>query len=161
MVRLALAQARLLRRPPIAADAMIVGYPGHLDLLAARRAARGAPVVFNPLVSLVDTLVGDRGRFRPESVSARLLAAVDRRACAPPTWSWPTRRPTQSSFAELAGLADRHFAVCFVGAEERRLPTRLGAARADHSGFRREADPASRLETILGAARFAPSCDSE
>src|SRR5438270_794225 len=63
--RLALAEARLLRAPQERFDAVIVGYPGHFDLPAARRAAGGAPVVFNPLVSLADTFVDDRGRFRP------------------------------------------------------------------------------------------------
>src|SRR2546430_14282013 len=60
--------------------AFLVGYPGHFDLPAARRAARGRPVVFNPLVSLSDTLVADRGRFQRGSVPARLLEAADRRA---------------------------------------------------------------------------------
>ena len=32
------------------ADALIVGYPGHFDMPAAKRVARGRPVVFNPLV---------------------------------------------------------------------------------------------------------------
>ena len=62
--RLALAEARLRRRPKDDFDALIVGYPGHLDLAAARRVARGRPVVFNPLVSLYDTFVEDRRRFR-------------------------------------------------------------------------------------------------
>ena len=78
--RLALAEARLARRPRDTFDAVIVGYPGHLDLPAAKRAARGRPVVFNPLVSLADTLVDDRRRFRPCSLPARALAAIDRHA---------------------------------------------------------------------------------
>src|SRR5204862_4273587 len=69
-LRLAAAEARLFTRRPRGFDALVVGYPGHLDLPAARRAARGRPVVFNPLVSLADTLVGDRGRFRPGSLAA-------------------------------------------------------------------------------------------
>src|SRR4051794_28559989 len=80
-LRLAAAEARLFSaRPAAGADAVIVGYPGHFDLPAARRAARRRPVVFNPLVSLADTLVDDRGRFRPGSPRARALAAIDRRA---------------------------------------------------------------------------------
>jgi glycosyltransferase involved in cell wall biosynthesis len=64
--RLLAAEARLLRRRRgDDFDAIVVGYPGHLDLWPARRAARGRPVVFNPLLSVSDTLVGDRGRFRP------------------------------------------------------------------------------------------------
>ena len=51
--RVGLAEARLLfgnRRERF--DAVIVGYPGHFDLPAAKRIARGRPVLFNPLVSL-------------------------------------------------------------------------------------------------------------
>src|SRR5437588_3124423 len=46
-VRLALAEGRLLRRPPEPFDIVLVGYPGHLDLATARRAAAGRPIVFN------------------------------------------------------------------------------------------------------------------
>ncbi|TML41975.1 MAG: glycosyl transferase family 1, partial [Actinobacteria bacterium] len=48
LTRLALAEARLFRRPREDFDALIVGYPGHLDLAAARRVAGPRPVVFNP-----------------------------------------------------------------------------------------------------------------
>src|SRR6266480_2766920 len=37
--RLAAAEVRLLRRPTAEFDVLLVGYPGHLDLAAARRAA--------------------------------------------------------------------------------------------------------------------------
>jgi len=60
--RLAFAELELFRRPDAGFDAVVVGYPGHLDLAAARRVARGRPVVFNPLVSLSDTLVSEIGR---------------------------------------------------------------------------------------------------
>ena len=70
-VRQLLAQRRGRAEPRLAvagrestSDASIVGYPGHFDLPAAKRVAAGGPLVFNPLVSLHDTLVSDRGRFR-------------------------------------------------------------------------------------------------
>ena len=69
-LRLAGAELRLLRGADPEFDAVVVGYPGHLDLPAARRVAKDRPVVFNPLVSLADTLVDDRGRFRPGSRSS-------------------------------------------------------------------------------------------
>ena len=78
--RLGLAECRLLTGRSPAADVVVVGYPGHLDLRAARRAARGQPVVFNPLVSLFDTLVGDRGRFGAGSLPGRALRWLDRKA---------------------------------------------------------------------------------
>src|SRR5207249_1887528 len=77
--RLAAAELRLLRRPRADFDLLLVGYPGHLDLLAARRAAGNRPIVFNPLVSLADTFVADRGRFGRESLAAGALEAIDRR----------------------------------------------------------------------------------
>src|SRR5206468_4157945 len=61
-------------------DAVFVGYPGHFDVPRARRVAGRRPLVFNPLISLHDTLVGDRSRFRQGLFAARILWMVDRRA---------------------------------------------------------------------------------
>jgi glycosyltransferase involved in cell wall biosynthesis len=64
-------------------DLVVVGYIGQLDVLLARflMVFRGpAKLVFNPLVSLYDTLIDDRGLFGPRSLPARLLFALDRRA---------------------------------------------------------------------------------
>src|SRR5919198_5880494 len=116
-LRLAVAEARLLRRPADDFDAVVVGYPGHLDLPAARRAARGRPVVFNPLVSLADTLVADRGRFRPGSLAARALEAIDRHAFRSADVVVADTEPHAHFFAQLSGRDD--VAVCLVGAEER------------------------------------------
>jgi glycosyltransferase involved in cell wall biosynthesis len=155
-LRLAVAQARLLRRPRVEADAVIVGYPGHLDLPAARRVARGRPVVFNPLVSLVDTLVGDRARFRPGSVPARLLAAVDRRALREADVVVADTQANADFFAELAGLPEQRFAVCFVGAEEEVFRPGWAPEEPATAVFVGKLIPLHGLETILGAARFAP-----
>src|SRR5262249_55478842 len=73
-VGLVRAATRLARSGATDADAVLVGYPGHFDLLAARRVAAGRPVVFDPLVSLFDTFVTDRRRFRAGSVVGRALA---------------------------------------------------------------------------------------
>jgi hypothetical protein len=78
--RLARAELALLRRPTVEFDVVIVGYPGHLDMKAARWVARGHPVVFNPLVSLEDTVVGDRGLVSSSSLKARAIGRVDRSA---------------------------------------------------------------------------------
>jgi glycosyltransferase involved in cell wall biosynthesis len=153
--RLALAELRLLRRPP-PADAVIVGYPGHFDLPAARRAARRRPVVFNPLVSLVDTLVGDRGRFRTGSVPARLLAALDRRALRAADVVVADTQANADFLAELADLSEQHLAVCFVGAEEDVFKPGWAPEEPATAVFVGKLIPLHGLETILGAARFAP-----
>jgi glycosyltransferase involved in cell wall biosynthesis len=154
--RLALAEARLLRRPRGEADAVIVGYPGQLDLLAARRAARGRPVVFNPLVSLADTLVGDRGRFRPGSLPARLLTAIDRHALRAADVVVADTQANADFLAELAELPEQRFAVCFVGAEEAVFQPGWAPEVPPTAVFVGKLIPLHGLETILGAARFAP-----
>jgi glycosyltransferase involved in cell wall biosynthesis len=154
--RLLVAQARLLRRLSVQADAVLVGYPGHLDLPAARRAARGRPVVFNPLVSLVDTIVGDRGRFRAGSLPARLLAALDRHALRAADVIVADTQANADFLAELAGLPEQRFAVCFVGAEEDVFKPGWEPAEPATAVFVGKLIPLHGLETIVAAARFAP-----
>jgi glycosyltransferase involved in cell wall biosynthesis len=152
--RLAVAEARLVIRRPRGFDAFIVGYPGHLDLPAARRAARGRPIIFNPLVSLADTLVGDRRRFRPRSVAARALETIDRRAFRSADLVVADTHAHAQFLADLAGLAAVE--VCLVGAEDRlfrpgwRPPQRFTAL------FVGKLIPLQGIETILAAARLAP-----
>jgi glycosyltransferase involved in cell wall biosynthesis len=154
--RLALAEVRLLRAPRTEADAVIVGYPGHLDLATARRFARGRPIVFNPLVSLVDTLVSDRGRFRRGSLPARLLAAIDRRALRAADLVVADTAANAEFLAGLSGLPGERFAVCFVGAEERVFRPGWEPEQPASAVFVGKLIPLHGLETILEAARLAP-----
>ncbi|MBA3384319.1 MAG: glycosyltransferase [Actinobacteria bacterium] len=152
-LRLARAELRLLRRPSERYDAVIVGYPGHFDLPAARRAARGAPVLFNPLVSLADTLVSDRARFRAGSLPARALALVDRRALRAADVVVADTEQHARFLAELANL--ERVEVCFVGAEEQIFQPGP-ASSFTHALFVGKLIPLHGLETILEAARLAP-----
>ena len=151
------AQARLLGRRRLDADAFIVGYPGHFDLPAARRAARGRPVVFNPLVSLVDTLVADRGRFRPGSFAARALEAADRRAFRAADVVVADTAADAKFFAGLAGLDG--VPVCFVGAEDRLFAPSWSPPDRFVALFVGKLIPLQGVETILQAARKAPEID--
>ena len=151
--RLALAEARLFTRRPRGFDALIVGYPGHLDLPAARRAARGRPVLFNPLVSLADTFVADRRRFSPRSPAARVLEAIDRRAFDAAD---VVIADTQAHADFFASFTTTAIEVCFVGAEERlfrpgwRPPDQFTAV------FVGKLIPLQGVDVILAAARLAP-----
>ena len=151
-LRLAVAEASLLRRR-VAGEAILVGYPGHFDLPAARRAARGRPVIFNPLVSLADTFVADRGRFRPGSLPARTLAAVDRRALGAAD---VVVADTEAHARFLAGLAGHdHFEVCFVGAEDRLFSPPWEPREPFAALFVGKLIPLQGVGTILRAARLA------
>jgi glycosyltransferase involved in cell wall biosynthesis len=154
--RLALAELRLLQRPRAEFDALIVGYPGHFDLAAARRAARGRPVVFNPLVSLSDTFVGDRGRFRAGSPAARVLAGVDRRALRAADLVVADTRANADHLAEIAGLPPDRVEVAFVGAEERVFGPGWSPAGPFTILFVGKLIPLHGVETVLAAATEAP-----
>jgi len=155
-VRLGLAELRLLRRADEEFDALIVGYPGHFDLPAAKRAARGRPVIFNPLVSLADTFVADRGRFRDGSLAARALERVDRLALRSADLVVADTRADADHLAELGGLPRDRVEVAFVGAEERVF--RPGWAPAEPSTvlFVGKLIPLHGLETVLAAAGATP-----
>jgi glycosyltransferase involved in cell wall biosynthesis len=151
--RLALAEARLLMRRAPDADALIVGYPGHFDLLAARRAARGRPIVFNPLVSLADTFVSDRARFRPGSRFARFLERVDRRAFAAADL---VVADTEAHARFFAQFTDTPIEVCLVGAEERVFTPGWNPEEPFTALFVGKLIPLQGVDVVLEAARLAP-----
>lgn len=150
------AELRLLaRRPAGDFDVLLVGYPGTIDMVAARRAARGRPVVFDALVSLEDTFVGDRGRFRRGSLAARALGRLDRLALGRADL---VVADTEANARFLAGLAGHsRVASCLVGAEERLFrPGEAEPAERFHALFVGKLIPLHGIETILEAARLAP-----
>jgi len=155
-LRLLAAEARLLQRPEPGFDALIVGYPGHLDLAAARFAARGRPVVFNPLVSLADTLVDDRGRFRRGSLPARALAALDRRALRTANLVVADTEANADDLARRARIPHKKVAVCFVGAEERVFRPGWAPDEPFRALFVGKLIPLHGLGVVLEAARLLP-----
>jgi glycosyltransferase involved in cell wall biosynthesis len=154
--RLGLAELELLRRPPGEFDAVLVGYPGHFDLPAAKRAARGRPVIFNPLVSLSDTFVSDRGRFRAGSAAAWALTAVDRHALRAADLVVADTRASADHLAELAGLPRERIEVAYVGAEERVFGPGWSPPEPFTVLFVGKLIPLHGVETVLAAARAAP-----
>ncbi len=152
-LRLARTEASLLRGLDGDFDALVVGYPGHFDLAAAKCAARGRPIVFNPLVSLADTLVSDRGRFAADSRAAQVLRAVDRAAFRAADLVVADTAAQAAFFEELGA---RRVEVCFVGAEERLFTPAWRQPDEFTSLFVGKLIPLHGLETILQAARRAP-----
>jgi len=138
------------------ADALIVGYPGHFDMPAAKRVARGRPVVFNPLVSLFDTIVDDRQRFRRGSPGAGVVHIVDRRAFRRADRVVADTDAHAEFFRHEFGLAADRVEVCFVGAEDRLFRPGWQPETPFHALFVGKLIPLHGLETILTAAAIAP-----
>jgi glycosyltransferase involved in cell wall biosynthesis len=113
-------------------------------------------VIFNPLVSLHETLVEDRGRFPPGSPQAGLLRQVDRLALRRADLVVADTAQNARHLAQLADLTDERLAVCFVGAEERLFRPGWQPEEVFHALFVGKLIPLHGLETILAAARLAP-----
>jgi glycosyltransferase involved in cell wall biosynthesis len=157
--RLFLAELRLRFSNHDVFDVVLVGYPGHFDVPHARRVAGKRPLVFNPLISLHDTLVGDRSRFREGLFTARVLWVVDRRALRLSDLVVADTDANADFLAELGELPRERVRVCMVGAEDRLF----------HAGWRPDEPfrvlfvgkliPLHGVETILEAARLVPELE--
>ena len=154
-LRLMLAEARLWWPPRGEYDVVLVGYPGHFDMPRARRAAGRRPLVFNPLVSLYDTMVGDRGRYSEHSFAARVLLAVDRKALKVADLVVADTRANGNFLAELADIPRSKVEVCFVGAEDRVFHAGWRPDEPFRALFVGKLIPLHGLDTILDAARIA------
>jgi glycosyltransferase involved in cell wall biosynthesis len=154
--RLLAAEARLALKPIEGAGAVLVRYPGHADMAPARRAARGRPVVFDPLVSLFDTLVTDRRRFTARSWTGRALLAVDRRAFRGADLVVADTDAQATFYGDRFGVPPDRIAVCRVGAEERLFGPRAEVPDDFHALFVGKLIPLHGVDTILAAARLVP-----
>jgi glycosyltransferase involved in cell wall biosynthesis len=156
LARVLRAEGSLARRREDDADVVVVGYPGHFDMPAARRVARGRPVVFNPLVSLHDTLVGDRARFRPRSAAAAVLRGVDNLAFRGADLVVADTEAHAAFFRSAFGLAEVRVAVALVGADEPLFQPGWHPPEPFHALFVGKLIPLHGVETILAAAALAP-----
>jgi glycosyltransferase involved in cell wall biosynthesis len=159
LARAARAEARLAFGSAEGADVLVVGYPGHLDILPAKRVAQGRPVVFNPLVSLEDTMVGDRQVVSPRSPVAAAMRLVDRVAFRRADLVVADTAAHGRYFVERFALGDDRVAVCFVGAEERLFSSAPRDTSSFHVLFVGKLIPLHGLETILGAAALCPEIE--
>jgi glycosyltransferase involved in cell wall biosynthesis len=156
MARVAMKETRLLFGRKGAFDVLIVGYPGHFDMPAARRIAGRRPLVFNPLVSLWDTLVGDRERYAPGSRAAGILRHIDRIAFRRADLVVADTEQNARYFAERFSVPRERTAVCLVGAEDDVFRPGWQPGRTFEVLFVGKLIPLHGLETILGAARLVP-----
>jgi glycosyltransferase involved in cell wall biosynthesis len=155
-IRVALAEWRLRGGPRDGFEAVIVGYPGHFDMPQARKVAGKRPLVFNPLVSLADTLVADRGRFRHGSLAARVLKATDRRALRLADLVVADTDANAGFLADVGEIPRERVEVAYVGAEDRLFRPGWQPAAAFHALFVGKLIPLHGVDTILEAARLTP-----
>jgi glycosyltransferase involved in cell wall biosynthesis len=156
MLRALRAELRLARRSADGCDVVVVGYPGHLDMTAARRVAGSRPVVFNPLVSLEDTMVDDRRLLGRRSLRGRVLRAIDRRAFRTADLIVADTGAHAAYFGAHFDIPQERLAVCYVGAEDRLFSPGPRPESEFTVLFVGKLIPLHGVETILAAAALAP-----
>jgi glycosyltransferase involved in cell wall biosynthesis len=111
-------------------DALLVPAFGHRDVLLAAVIGRlsGVPVLFDPLVSRWDTQVGDLGRVRAGSMSARRLRWSDRLSLSLADLVLCDTWEHADFYSAQFGISRRNMARIPVGAD--RATYRLAASRS-------------------------------
>ena len=101
-------------------DAYLVSYPGWFDVPIVRLAAsiKRRPLVFDPFLSLHDTVISDRQLHSPGSMTARLTRAVDKWSLRWADLVVADTPPDLELFQELAGRLRRDGVVVPVGADD-------------------------------------------
>ncbi|MGH2962845.1 MAG: glycosyltransferase, partial [Solirubrobacterales bacterium] len=147
------ALAREQRRvPPV--DAVVAGYPAQPDTpfasLCARR--RRSPLVVDAMISLSDTLSGDRARVGRAAASS--LESLDRYAARRADLLITDTRAHAGYFADRYGLDRDSVGVVPVGAEPELFARAADPGGAATALFYGKLSPLHGLETILAAARM-------
>lgn len=101
-------------------DLVMVGYIGQLDLLWVKllNLFHRKPVVFNPLISLYDTLVMDRGIYTKGSIPGKALYHLDKWSMQLADLVILDTNAHIEYIADLFALNRKKFLRVFVGADE-------------------------------------------
>ncbi|MFP6626757.1 MAG: glycosyltransferase [Deltaproteobacteria bacterium] len=102
---------------------VVVGFNGQLDIMLLRLLAprKGPRIVFAPLVSLGETLVDDRGVYRPGSLAARVIMALDRLSCRLADVVVTDTKAHRDYFINVVGVRPESVQVCYLGPDPREL----------------------------------------
>jgi glycosyltransferase involved in cell wall biosynthesis len=136
-------------------DAVVMLYPGHIDavLLGPLWRLRGVSVVFDPFISLFDTIAGDRLLRDPRSVTGRIALLLDRWSCRIATVVLADTPYTADHLAEITGQPRGRIAVVWPGAYEPVFsPPDIGGGDPHRVLFYGTFIPLHGIDTIVRAA---------
>jgi glycosyltransferase involved in cell wall biosynthesis len=146
--------ARLIAALP-RSDAVIFGYIGQLDIIVLGPICKlfRKPIMFNPLITLTDTIVEDRLMAQPGSVLARVIGLVDAISLRMADIIIADTAENAEYIHERSGVPRSQIRSIFVGADEGvfRLIDREHSRSALHVLFYGKMIPLHGVETILAA----------
>ena len=153
-VSLALRYQRLKRNEG-GFDAVIVGYIGQLDMFLARALVRKggkALLIFNPMISLYDTLVTDREMVR-NPLLTRLLFLLDKKSCERADLVLLDTEEHARYFRKAFGLDN--ISTLYIGADRIFRPLKQKAGKGKiHILYYGKYTPLQGIEHIIRAAKL-------
>lgn len=102
-------------------DIMIIPWRGIMTLPLAKLIKKG-PIVYFPYVSIYDTLINDRKRFRKNSIPAKILWFIDKFACKISDLVILENYETIKYFCKEYKLDPNKFGKFIWGADENKFP---------------------------------------
>jgi glycosyltransferase involved in cell wall biosynthesis len=135
-------------------DAIVAGYPAQLDapFAAACARSRGVPLVVDAMISLSDTLLGDRQRVG--RLAGKSLERLDRFAARRANLLLTDTEAHAAYFVSQFGAAPARIGVVPVGAEPILFPRRPEQQGRVSALFYGKLSPLHGLETVLTASRM-------
>jgi len=97
---------------------IIVGYPGQTDIFLARILAPRKRIIFNPMISMYDTIISDRQMFKANSLSAKILLLIDKASCKLANIIIVDTPEHARYFKEKIGVDEKKLKVVPVGADD-------------------------------------------
>ena len=148
---------RFMRAPR--ADAILVSYPGHLDVLVLWLFAklRGMPVLWDVFLSAYNTVVEDRQKLQAGGLAARVIRAFEKLAVRAVARPFMDTRSHADYLAALAGLDADDVGHVPVGVEPEAFPPAQSIPGQDgliKVLFYGQFIPLHGIETIVEAARL-------
>lgn len=154
---------RLARAPR--PDAILVGFPGILDMLVAAPIARlrGIPLVWDMFMSIYDTVVEDRRLVRRTGLAARCLFRLERLSLRRADIVFLDTQAHARRIEALFGLPPGRAEAVWVGVETEHFPAEAAGAPQAPPGappaglrvlFYGQFIPLHGIETIVQAARL-------
>ena len=140
-------------------DVMIVGYIGQFDMILAWILTKigRKPLIFNPLVSLSDTLVSDRKLIKKASLFSKLLFLIDRSSLILADLILLDTNEHINYFCSEFNLPRKKLNRVFAGADERYFFSQRKTNKADGSFvvlFFGKFTPLHGIEYIVKAAKL-------
>jgi glycosyltransferase involved in cell wall biosynthesis len=135
-------------------DAIVAGYPAQLDVpfAAACARARGVPLIVDAMISLSDTLLGDRRRVG--RMAGASLTRLDRFAVRRADLLVTDTEAHAAYFTSQLGARPSQISVVPVGAEPDLFPYTPAPYGEVRALFYGKLSPLHGLETVLAAARM-------